>query len=236
MYNESRVSFAFLSSVRTMPVETRSQAREETRSIQSSPLLVELPRELRDMIYDHLFARRTEYKIFHPIMRTSKQLREEATTTLARILGSGTILHIEDYGHTDGPFFNFYHKNADVASNIFSGHPWISRGRQRYQRSPYPEWQVFCCSDLGKEMLPRMAIVAISILLDHMMHFVQRFSGAVRSDTAAELEAIRENQSRFQDRLYRVCLTRYKRWEKRSVTCSAEWIDAFLADMKRKER
>ncbi|THV75449.1 hypothetical protein D6D28_01817 [Aureobasidium pullulans] len=70
-------------------------------TIKTSSFLIELPQELKDMIYDYVFS--IDYakllgdsatSLPHPLMRTSKQLRAEARVPFIRALARSSILYI----------------------------------------------------------------------------------------------------------------------------------------------
>lgn len=81
----------------------------QQRPTQNSSLLTDLPLELRDMIYDQVFADDSEIVIPHPLMQTSKQLRQEVTQTAARKIGPRAKLNLAP---------RFYPRDHEVYTSI----------------------------------------------------------------------------------------------------------------------
>lgn len=62
---------------------------------QTGAFLTRLPQELRDLIYDEVFASNSEQKIPHPLIQTCQSVARESTLRLRRYFSPRTTLQIE---------------------------------------------------------------------------------------------------------------------------------------------
>lgn len=62
---------------------------------QTGAFLTKLPQELRDLIYDEVFAANSEQKIPHPLIQTCQSVARESTLRLRRYFSPRTTLQIE---------------------------------------------------------------------------------------------------------------------------------------------
>lgn len=222
-----------------MPVSTRQQMQSHAwstnmprqRPTQNSSLLTDLPLELGDMIYDQVFADDSEIVIPHPLMQTSKQLREEVTQTAARKIGSRGKLNLAP---------RFYSRDHEVYASItmddsaWTYHPRSPRLYTNKRSLPWPEadlfWRDFCYSEFGKQLIPHICHITIFTSMMNPKEIIIRFN----KNSAPKITLIKnpyyENDN-LAAQAYQKCLLIAKKYQEQKAVCSVEWVDAFMRDI-----
>lgn len=218
-----------------MPITTQQQTQLYSRPravpqqspTQESPLLTKLPRELRDMIYEQVFAGESEIMMPHPLMRTSKQMREEVAEAAARYVGPRARLSLIPLNRTLVDT-EIEMEDPDHPSRYIPIRMYKDRVLLLYGLGT--KWHKFCCNHFGKRLLPYIRQVRIYMRMADIDTITIKF----KEDSAPEIIAkaglyyrVRHPRSAEFYELFQSIAEKHR---KEKVECSVEWVNAFMKD------
>ncbi|THY59880.1 hypothetical protein D6C97_03930 [Aureobasidium pullulans] len=191
-------------------------------TIKTSSFLIELPQELKDMIYDYVFS--VDYaKLLgdsatsHPLMRTSKQLRAEARVPFIRALARSSILYIGcdlKKPTNIGCYFTWKTPSADGIN------------RQPREAHLCSRWSVFRHSNFAHEFVPRLQQIFLALKPVGSILLSIDFECDPPLHIAADWLCCRGRH--FESRADRIFRAGIKTWEDQFTACSIAWIEDLL--------
>lgn len=196
---------------------------------QNSSFLTKLPRELRDMIYEQVFVGDSEIVIPHPLMQTSKQMREEVAEAAARNIGlRARLVFIPNLKFPLKTVIQMEDPNDPRRYIPIQAH---TDGRLRPYHLVNTEWQELCCSDFGKRLIPYVRHIWLNMSMADLQDITIKF----KRDSAPEI--ITKEGDKYNSRDIR-SVERYgmfqaiaDKFQKEKAVCSVEWVNAFMEDI-----
>lgn len=180
------------------------------------------------MIYEQVLAGEPEVVVPHPLMQTSKQMREEVAEAAACYIGPrarlilvprlkyqvDTVIEAEDPNDPAN----------DRLIRVYTGSglgPYLG---------PHTDWQELCCSHFGKQLLLHIRHIYTSMSMADIDDITIKFGRNAAPEIITKKGHHYNSRDIHSVESYEMFQSIAERYRKEEAGCSVEWVDAFMKE------